>query len=635
MSFIHGSAPEQTTKDADGGVRSGSAAQNAVVSAGSTAGNSAVAAVLADMKDAGKHEAAATADPDGYLRRVANSSWDGVRANYKKGLLQFNPAGNHPKEGTLQAGAKAMNHLLWFRLKETLHKSEPESVMNRVKPEVEAEQRRRHAERESRLKGAKAPPLNPLGWNYGAGSGTATSDIDSNLSGDATEFAVRRFNTVFRGRWGGKESGRVFDVNVYARDYLPESGGGSLFVAKQNLGPGEKPGPLAPGPAWEAKKVVFETAALQRGKATFEQAMSSQEVFSLMKTRRDMSFFDWTRYKREQLAGLKGPAHDKKAEAIRRAEDLYEQREQELAARIALLEQEAAALASHPPTAGARTAGPGHGAEGGHGSDRRLEAENRLYEEKLDGVTKLREELVVAKARLAAGSGTQAEVETLSAQLTEALQVSSMYANEAYVTRATVLHVVGNQQILGAASSTTAPAVEIALEAEDYLASANEQVGFIFDDFAREGGDVMKGLLKAGKYIMRLGHAATKVEDAVAMKEEGRTKKPVARPVLSGTPGARQVWTYGEALMKAKELEPARQLEAVRAATGEGWTLIPARVDKRGLEVTPRLSDVKTQITNFLTRVQALAERLDAAGPRGPAPPRKPPARSWPPEKGS
>jgi hypothetical protein len=633
VSFVDGSATERISKDTTTGAKAGPAGQSAIVGAGSTAGNSAVAAVLADLKDPAKHEAAAIADPGGYVRQVAHSSWDDVRANYKKGLLQFNPAGNDKKKGTVLAGAKAMNHLLWFRLSETLQKEVPNSVMNQVKPEVEAEQRRRQADREARLKGAKAPPLRPLDWNYGAGSGTATSDIDSNLQGDATEFAVRRFNAVFRGRWGGKESGRVFDLNVYARDYLPESGGGSLFGAKQSAdSKSEKPGPLAPGTMWAERGVVFETAALERGKAPFEQAMSSQEVFSLMKTRRDMSFFDWTRYKREQLAGLKGSAHDKKADAVRKAEELYEQREQELAARIALLEKEAAELAGQgPKTTTPGGASPGGG--GGHGSDRRLEAENRLYEEKLDRVTTLREDLVVAKARMAAGTGTQSEVEELSAQLTEALQVSSMYANEAYVTRATVLHVVGNQQILGAASSASASTVEIALEAEDYLASANEQVGFIFDDFAREGGDVMKGLLKAGKYIMRLGHAATKVEDAVAQKEKQKSGKPAALPVLSGTPSARQVWTYGEALMKAKDLEPARQLDAVREASGEGWTLAPHRVDKRGLEVAPRLAEVKTQITNFLTRVQALAERLNAAQPAGPA--KKATARPWPPPKGS
>lgn len=632
MSFVESSTAERTSKDAGGGTGAGPD-RSAIVSAGATAGNSAVAAVLADMKSPAKHEAAAIADADGYVRRVAHASWDEVRANYKKGLLQFDPAGNDKKKGEIQSGARAMNYLLWFRLKETLHKDVPNSVMNQVKPEVEAEQRRRQAEREARLQGAKAPPLRPLDWNYGAGSGTATSDIDSNLQGDATEFAVRRFNAVFRGRWGGKESGRVFDVNVYARDYLPESGGGSLFGAKQKAeSNSQKPGALAPGAAWEERGVVFETASLQRGQAPFEQAMASQEVFSLMKTRRDMSFFDWTRYKREQLAGLKGPAQDKKAEAIRRAEELYEQREHELAGRVALLEKEAAELARQAPE---NTSTGGTNAGGGHGSDRRLEAENRLYEEKLDRVTRLREDLVVAKARMAAGTGTQSEVENLSAQLTEALQVSSMYANEAYVTRATVLHVVGNQQILGAAGSTAPAPMEIALEAEDYLASANEQVGFIFDDFAREGGDVMKGLLKAGKYIMRLGHAATKVEDAVALKDRKKTGKPATGPVLTGTPSARQVWTYGEALMKAKELEPSLQLDAVREARGEGWTLVPARVDKRGLEVAPRLSEVKTQITNFLTRVQALAERLDSMQTRAPGPARKPSPRSWPPARGS
>ena len=625
MSFIPPSPAPKKEAPTEASQSSSSSGQPGVGGAGALAGNAAVDAVLKDPENPGAHETAALADPEGYLRQVAHSSWDEVRRNYRQKKLQFADGYDFRDSDTLPGGAKGMNALLWFRLRETLHRK-TSSVMVQVAPTVRKEQERRATERSARL-GGKAPPIQDLDWNYGAGSGTATSDIDSNLQGDATEFAVKEFNRAFRARWGGRESGHVFDVNVYARDYLP---GGSLAKVRQSADEqaqktGQKLGALIPGSAdWASRGVSFETASLKRSQAGFKKAMNDQEAYALMKTRRDMSPFEWIRYKTDVLGSLKeGAARDAKLAVFQRAEQIYEAREDELRNRVAALEQTALEHEAQSK-GGAHGTTVGKGGEkdaAGHGSARRLEAENRLYEEKLERVGALREQLLVAKTELASADPSAKEellarIEKLSVDLTEALHVSSMYANEAYVTRATVLHVVGNQQLLKAASSKNAPNVEVALEVEDYVASANEQLGFIFDDFTREGGNVLKGLLKAGKYIMRLGHAGTKIEKAVALQAARNDEAAVRLPILTAPPTTRQVWTYGERLMEIKDKTAVdKQLEEARDAVGEGgWQ--PANLKKienpkAGGQWPDLLAGVKSLIGNFAARLQGLASRMD------------------------
>lgn len=537
---------------------------------------------------------AAIANPELYLKN-AGSKWDEARARFKKGWLGF-VAGGDDGKGTFDASkGLGMNALIAFRLQSTVLKksdvSSSNSPMEQIQTEVTAKQIAEREQRQAALREAGVmkdlPPPKPLDWNYGAGSGTATSDIDVNLQGDATEHAVSAFNAMFRKAWG-TESGSVFDVNVYARDYLP-SGALGAEGKKDLAGPGEAGTKDLSAEDWQAKGVTFETSRDESTDAG-KKASASQEVFSLLKTRKDMSRVDWARFKLEQMAALGSDEAGREAKmaAFTEAETKYEAREAAIKAKVAKADADAKVLLGAKPEGAPKPSGDA-------AADKRLAAENALYEENLTKVAAVRGRLVVAKELLAAGSKPASYVEEISAELQEALHGAAMYANEAYITGAAVLHVVGNLQMLGKSK------LSIGLSGADYLASANEQVGFIFDDLHREvkykenglvdQESVAAGLLKAGKYIQRLGHAAGKVE--AAAKGSGKVAAPIAHPTCE------QVTKYGDKLMGFKSLEPDKQKAAAREAKEGDFSL-----GKLGL------NQVKAEILKFQSKLQSLAGKL-------------------------
>jgi hypothetical protein len=494
-------------------------------------------------------------------------------------------------KGELLPNGGGMNALLAHRLRTTLLKQsdggDGSSLMERIAPEVAREQVRQRDARRERLRQvapeAEPTAARPLEWNYGAGSGTATSDIDVNLAGDATEFAVKRFNEMFRSEWG-KDSGSVFDVNVYAHDYLPTSGAFSLVKVRQAVESGAEFGsqPMS-SEKWGEKNVTFETSL---GGAAAAKVTESQEVYSLVKIRKDMSLKEWSAYKLAQQHELADntAALERKREAFEKAEAKFEER--------SLAVQREAARADRAAAEAAKAKGkkPEKRAE----SERRLTAENDLYMEKLAVVASRRQDLALAREKLAAGKGSPDEVEQASTAVLVALHESSMYANEAYITGAAVLHVVGNMQLLKGNEK-----VQIDLPVDDLLHSANEQVGFIFDDLEQEHASVPKALLKAGKYILRLGHAGMRVQQALAASAQAKGK--TAPPPLLVIPSPTQMRDYGKLLMDAKDLPADKQLAAVKAAAVDGWKLADSSIDR--IREVVRIYEAKLQAYGAKWRV--------------------------------
>jgi Skp family chaperone for outer membrane proteins len=434
-------------------------------------------------------------DPAQFLRTQAGLNWDRVRDLYKEGRLAYDETLGPDKNGAYNRGLAqelgcGMNELLAFRLKETLLKTKDTgpwavgpSIMQQVNDDNEA------------IK-------DQFTWNYGAGTASPSSDIDSNLAGYGSEQAVALFNQKFREKWG-KEAGVVFDVNVYARDYLPIPGGGALALANLGYQQSKGSGPQRITPRSftdtlfeyekkgkkETTQVKFEVSLI-RGSLAYADVMDSEELYSLVKTRMDMTPDDWRNYKRAHLAGISGQ-HAKKdlEQKYAQVEKIYTQREQEITAQIAKL----------PADPDVR--------------NQRMKAENLLYAKKLKKVGTLRAEL---KALESDKTARQIQIETKYLELTQALHEASIFANEAYVTGAAVQHVVGDKQILsnkagdplGVGKPKEKSNLKILLTADQYMHSFNEQIAFIFKELELYANNLNKALLKASKYIYRMGNAA-------------------------------------------------------------------------------------------------------------------------------
>ena len=150
-----------------------------------------------------------------------------------------------------------------------------------------------------------------------AGSKTLTSDIDVNLKGTKTEQAVAVFNRKFKADGGGwaHEAGVVYDVNVYALDFMHKdtfSGlaeeGGEISPHKFGQTDAASGAPL-PDPATRgaAKEGAREGSAGGGvgahsdilGPRMVQADAGLQRVWSLVKMRLYMTGAEWAEYVRD------------------------------------------------------------------------------------------------------------------------------------------------------------------------------------------------------------------------------------------------------------------------------------------------------------------------------------------------
>lgn len=468
----------------------------------------------------------AARDPYTYLATTARSDWNEVRAAYKEHRLLYDRALGPTKEGAFdlkaaQDAGAGMNVLLALRLRETLLKREHQpnlqwfgdlgpSLLQGIHDTLKQE----HTD----------PDFSwsyEFAWNYGAGTESPTSDIDCNLSGAGTEEVVRRFNAEFRTKWG-RESGSVFDVNVYARDFLPAQGSAPLANKRFLAGPRSLQDPHSFGfEGFRAESGALEALVrfevpLDANSAGYGQAMDSERVYALVKTCMDMSPADWKDFKAESLAAAQridqqDAQPSKQRQEAKRA--LFEQVEGIVKARANAIEARIHEIREAKRQQGHKD--PATLAEARlEDADLDMRAQNELYAEGLMKVASLRSALATAGGDQLGSTG---------AELTDALHAALIFANESYVTGAAVQHVVLDKQMLSSRQKDplkltdaskapkTAHNMKLALTAERYLHSAHEQLGFAFREFNLYERDAETALGKASKYIYRLGNAAKHV----------------------------------------------------------------------------------------------------------------------------
>ncbi|MCA9661469.1 MAG: hypothetical protein KC486_24225, partial [Myxococcales bacterium] len=338
------------------------------------------------------------------------------------------------------------------------------------------------------------------GWSA-AGSTSLTSDIDVNLKGEATELAVAEFNRQFTQVDGWPyEAGVVYDVNVYALDFMHAPRG----VAP----PGPGPGPRLVGE--EGKREGRPEGGVHDA-AIRAVDISNQEEWSLLKIRLYMTEAQWRSYKRsvDPADARNGTWANVEAKYDLYRQTLVDEMKALTGSRLPLAPRAGQTGIESIHSAASRLVGGG-GAR--HDREAQIEnlmigASNRVYERKLQDIARLRRRLQGQIAwyeyALRGGHGRVArrlerEVDQLVADLRDALSEAALYSNEAYLTSGAVNHTVVGLQIGAGISQTKASALQ----------AVNENLGDSLKEMSRHGGSLGEAAFKAGKYMWRLADAA-------------------------------------------------------------------------------------------------------------------------------
>lgn len=429
-----------------------------------------------------------------------------------------------------------------------------------------------------------------------AGSTTLTSDIDVNLKGSKTELAVGKFNQKFKEDGFSKEAGVVYDVNVYALDFMHKDTFKGLAeqdgkVKKHDFGGPPKPG-QGPAPEGAAAKAPTRVSAkegaregAEGGGVTADNPMLAdrmvkadadlQRVWSLVKLRLYMTPGQWAEY----IVNAKVPASTASAVDARYTSYITELEKKmlgdtpELKAAENLEKtgfQQLAATADKK--AAAKPGGKGDG------EDVKMAASNRLYEEKLVQIAQLRDRVskqIAARKELFKTSPEDAEgmgaaIEGNLAILRDLISEAAMYSNEAYVTDGAVNHVVvGLQEKIGI-SQTGA-------ESKDAF---NENVADVLKEVARHSGTVGEAAYKAGKYMWRMADAA---------KNIGSKDKEIAKLYDIGYTLANEI-KGGDATQEALEHKAQTAIQAALGANAATPQALMAYIRDVGARVAKEIA---------------------------------------------
>lgn len=328
-----------------------------------------------------------------------------------------------------------------------------------------------------------------------AGSTSLTSDIDVNLKGNHTELAVKVFNETFKEFGWNYEAGIVYDVNVYAMDFMHGVGqqtDGGLMVSQEGRRAGRAEGGVD-----------------DAGLAADDQSL--QREWTLVKTRLYMTPSEWEDFK--DASG--GNGWDRST--FTRAEKRFEQFTTEITQAMGPEVERTVAAAEETEKSGAQSihaAAEARTGPGGNADDVAMAASNRVYERKLEQVANHRRALTLAMARyhtlMSPRSGPVApdggpdlptsreQVNLLLVGLRDLLSECSLFANEAYLTHGAVNHGVVGLQI-GKPIAMTNSAMYDAFQ--ENLADALKEI-------ARHGGSLGEAAYKSGKYVWRMADAA-------------------------------------------------------------------------------------------------------------------------------
>ena len=366
-----------------------------------------------------------------------------------------------------------------------------------------------------------------------AGSTTLTSDIDVNLKGERTEVAVEVFNELFKkGFPGGHswdyEAGVVYDVNVYAVDFMHSFAGIETGEVIERLKQDQASYANEDAAITEqvpVKRTVKEgkRSGQDRGGISDRELdkldRANQSESALVKVRLYMTGSQWEAYKES----VKLPPDQKNL--WQNVEQRYSVYLNTMSAKITEKAQGGLQLANQAEMTGMQVLQDLAAQAAGHSGNEHIDSakqeqliigsSNRIYEEKLKEVAMTREELknlITAYNEMAKPETNtpqqqrEAQEEQINISLTflrNLIAECGLYANEASITDATVHHGVVGLQGGGKINMTQA----------DALNAVNEHMGDALKEIERHGhgGDpnhLGEAIFKAGKYMWRLADAA-------------------------------------------------------------------------------------------------------------------------------
>ena len=337
----------------------------------------------------------------------------------------------------------------------------------------------------------------------GAGSATLSSDIDVNLKGNDTELAVPLFNERFKnsqrlsGHTFTKEPGVVYDVNVYAIDFMHN------FSPNVDAGSGRRTTQKEGGREGRASGGIGDGGLQQQDR--FEQL-----VTSLFKARLFMDASEWSHYLALTIRGLPEDHAQEHRDAFALAASRFEGYIAEMTARMevglgVIVDRAASGIAQLGAAAQARVpggAGANHHAIDAARENVTMTAANRIYEDKLAAIHRARAQLTrmidqLARATPDQKDAIELEIDLELLDLRRTVSAAAVYANEASMTDATIHHgVVGIQG-----------GQEIDQQKSEGVNAVNEHLADVFKEARRYGPGLGAGAYKAGKYLLRLGDA--------------------------------------------------------------------------------------------------------------------------------
>lgn len=353
---------------------------------------------------------------------------------------------------------------------------------------------------------------NALLPSKGGGSDTLTSDIDVNLKGTHTEEAVKVFNRLFKEDGWKYESGVVYDVNVYAVDFMHQFGG---EIVREAVGLPEQSVTVKEG----ARGIFSQGGFADRNSEVAKADRQEQEEWALVKLRLYMTVQQWDNYcKQSKLSpktvkGVESKYSDylktigNRMYKINHLKGASIKQKHLNESGINAINDTADIVTKVKSTIDRRDGDNHEELQDVRSEELKMRASNRLYENKLGEVGNLRQQSeynnLLGLANLPffeEESNTELEkkIKVIRSRVSEA----ALYANEAYVTDAAVYHAVvglqGGKQI----QQTKAELMNVVTE---NLADALKEI-------ARHGSSLGEAAYKAGKYYMRMTDAAKNME---------------------------------------------------------------------------------------------------------------------------